>query len=158
MDYSKKTYLSWNKYFESPEIMIKNRDVLMVKTGSSFGKCAVVKNMPMECTINPQLVVFKEHTEVPEYLAYCFQSSFAKFFINTSVIGGTIPTISQDKINNYIFPFPMKEDQQKIVAYLDSKMLKIDEVIDNCQRQISLLQERKQIIINEVVTGKVRVS
>lgn len=158
MDYSKKTYLSWNKYFESPEIMIKNRDVLMVKTGLSFGKCAVVKNMPMECTINPQLVVFKEHTEVPEYLAYCFQSSFAKFFINTSVIGGTIPTISQDKINNYIFPFPMKEDQQKIVAYLDSKMLKIDEVIDNCQRQISLLQERKQIIINEVVTGKVRVS
>lgn len=158
MDYSKKTYLSWNKYFESPEIMIKNKDVLMVKTGSSFGKCAVVKNMPMECTINPQLVVFKEHTEVPEYVAYCFQSSFAKFFINTSVIGGTIPTISQDKINNYIFPFPMKDEQQKIVAYLDSKMLKIDKVIDNCQRQISLLQERKQIIINEVVTGKVRVS
>lgn len=158
MDYSKRTYLSWNKYYESPEIMIKNGDVLMVKTGSSYGKCAIVKNMPMECTINPQLVVFKEHTEMPEYLAYCFQTSFAKFFINTSVIGGTIPTISQEKINNYVFPFPMKSEQQQIVSYLDGEMEKFDTAIVNCQRQITLLQERKQIIINEVVTGKVRVS
>lgn len=158
MDYSKRTYLSWNKYYESPEIMIENGDVLMVKTGSSYGKCAIVKNMPMECTINPQLVVFKEHTEMPEYLAYCFQTSFAKFFINTSVIGGTIPTISQEKINNYVFPFPMKSEQQQIVTYLDSKMQRFDTAITNCQRQITLLQERKQIIINEVVTGKVRVS
>ena len=158
MDYSKRTYLSWNKYYESPEIMIENGDVLMVKTGSSYGKCAIVKNMPMECTINPQLVVFKEHTEMPEYLAYCFQTSFAKFFINTSVIGGTIPTISQEKINNYVFPFPMKSEQQQIVSYLDGEMEKFDTAITNCQRQITLLQERKQIIINEVVTGKVRVS
>ncbi len=158
MDYSKRTYLSWNKYYESPEIMIENGDVIMVKTGSSYGKCAIVKNMPMECTINPQLVVFKEHTEMPEYLAYCFQTSFAKFFINTSVIGGTIPTISQEKINNYVFPFPMKSEQQQIVTYLDSEMQRFDSAITNCQRQITLLQERKQIIINEVVTGKVRVS
>lgn len=158
MDYSKRTYLSWNKYYESPEIMIENGDVLMVKTGSSYGKCAIVKNMPMECTINPQLVVFKEHTEMPEYLAYCFQTSFAKFFINTSVIGGTIPTISQEKINNYVFPFPPKSEQQQIVSYLDGEMEKFDTAITNCQRQITLLQERKQIIINEVVTGKVRVS
>lgn len=158
MDYSKKTYLSWKKYYESPEIMIKNGDVLMVKTGSSYGKCAVVKNLPMECTINPQLVVFKEHKEIPEFLAYSFQTTYAKCFINTSVIGGTIPTISQEKINNYIFPFPPKSEQQAIVAYLDEEMQHFDSAITNCQRQIALLQERKQIIINEVVTGKVKVS
>ena len=158
MDYSKKTYLSWKKYYESPEIMIKNGDVLMVKTGSSYGKCAVVKDLPMECTINPQLVVFKEHKEFSEFLAYSFQTTFAKCFINTSVIGGTIPTISQEKINNYIFPFPSKSEQQAIVAYLDKEMQRFDSAITNCQRQIVLLQERKQIIINEVVTGKVKVS
>lgn len=158
MDYSKKTYLSWKKYYESPEIMIKNGDVLMVKTGSSYGKCAVVKDLPMECTINPQLVVFKEHKEFSEFLAYSFQTTFAKCFINTSVIGGTIPTISQEKINNYIFPFPSKSEQQAIVAYLDKEMQRFDSAIINCQRQIAFLQERKQIIINEVVTGKVKVS
>ena len=41
---------------------------------------------------------------------------------------------------------------------LTPKMLRFDSAISNCQRQITLLQERKQIIINEVVTGKVKVS
>lgn len=49
-------------------------------------------------------------------------------------------------------------EQQQIAAYLDSKMQRFDTAISNCQRQITLLKERKQIIINEVVTGKVRVS
>ncbi len=50
------------------------------------------------------------------------------------------------------------QEQQSIVSYLDKELQKFDSVIANCQRQISLLQERKQIIINEVVTGKVKVS
>lgn len=41
---------------------------------------------------------------------------------------------------------------------LTPKMQRFDSAITNCQRQIALLQERKQIIINEVVTGKVKVS
>lgn len=37
MNYSKCTYISWKKYEESPEIQICNGDILLVKTGSSFG-------------------------------------------------------------------------------------------------------------------------
>ena len=33
----------------------------------------------------------------------------------------------------------------------------IDSSISQCNKMISLLQERKQIIINDVVTGKVKV-
>ena len=35
--------------------------------------------------------------------------------------------------------------------------LKIDSSISQCNKMISLLKERKQIIINDVVTGKVKV-
>lgn len=55
-------------------------------------------------------------------------------------------------------PLTEMSEQQQIAAYLDSKMQRFDTAISNCQRQITLLKERKQIIINEVVTGKVRVS
>jgi type I restriction enzyme S subunit len=54
------------------------------------------------------------------------------------------------------FDLPNQE-RIKIVDYLDCKVKRIDGVINNCQKQISLLQERKQIIINDVVTGKVKV-
>src|SRR5574344_1895269 len=42
MNYDCCTYISWDKYEESPEIQIENGDILLVKTGSSFGKCAYV--------------------------------------------------------------------------------------------------------------------
>lgn len=57
-----------------------------------------------------------------------------------------------------VMPVPPQAEQQQIVTYLDGEMEKFDSAITNCQRQITLLKERKQIIINEVVTGKVRVS
>jgi len=36
------TYLSWKKYYESPEIMIFENDIVFVKTGSTIGKVALV--------------------------------------------------------------------------------------------------------------------
>ena len=59
-----------------------------------------------------------------------------------------------------IIPFlePPVEEQNAIVHFLKDIIPRINDNITNCQRQITLLQERKQIIINEVVTGKVRVS
>lgn len=47
--------------------------------------------------------------------------------------------------------------QKRIADYLDDITSKIDSSISQCNKMISLLQERKQIIINDVVTGKVKV-
>ena len=44
-----------------------------------------------------------------------------------------------------------------MVEILDNQIYKIDLCIEQVNKQISLLQERKQIIINDVVTGKVKV-
>lgn len=60
MNYSNLSYLTWQKYEESSEIKINNGDILLVKTGSSYGKTALVDNLPLEATINPQLIVIKE--------------------------------------------------------------------------------------------------
>lgn len=70
----------------------------------------------------------------------------------------TLPIINQSDTGLIDMIVPPKSEQQAIVAYLDKQMQRFDSAITNCQRQIALLQERKQIIINEVVTGKVKVS
>lgn len=61
-------------------------------------------------------------------------------------------TLSYDNLKNLFFPYPSPEEQEAIVAYLDAATAKIDEAIAQQQRMIDLLNERKQIIINEVVT------
>lgn len=154
MDFSKRTYLSWNKYKESPEIMVYEGDVLMVKTGSSYGKCSFVDSLPMESTINPQIVVFKKHKDNAKYIAYYFQTPMALAFIKTSVVGGTIPTIAQEKIMNYYFAFPPREEQNAIVDYLDTKCAEIDALISLKQSKIEALKEYKKSTIYEYITGK----
>lgn len=53
---------------------------------------------------------------------------------------------------------PPYEEQQGIVDFIEAKLSVIDKTIAKCRRMIDLLNERKQIIISEVVTGKVKVS
>ena len=59
--------------------------------------------------------------------------------------------------NRMKLPIPPENEQVVIAKFLEKENQKIDELIECHKRQISLLQERKQIIINDVVTGKVKV-
>ena len=54
-------------------------------------------------------------------------------------------------------PLPSEKEQNKIVEWIQETIEPIQSVIDKIKNKISLLQERKQIIINDVVTGKVKV-
>lgn len=51
-----------------------------------------------------------------------------------------------------LLPFPKLEDQERIVAFLNQKTAEIDQAIAIKEQQITLLNERKQIIIQKAVT------
>lgn len=69
-----------------------------------------------------------------------------------------VPTLDRKNVLSYKVPCCLdKIEQEEISHYLDGVLSKIDQMISTVNGKISLLQERKQIIINEVVTGKVKV-
>ncbi len=68
------------------------------------------------------------------------------------------PLITGTKVKNVSFAYPSDSEQIRIVEFIDNKLNNIKNGIAVISKQISLLQERKQIIINEVVTGKVKVT
>ena len=157
MDYSKCTYLTWEKYYESPEIQIKNNDILLVKTGSSYGKSAIVENLPMEATINPQFVVMKKISCNPKFLYYVMQTQIFKCQVEQVVVGGTIPTMAQEKINNFYIVMPHGEEIHQIVDYLDKICAEMDTLISANEATIQKLKEYRQSIIYEAVTGKIEI-
>ena len=67
------------------------------------------------------------------------------------------PGLSVSVIGNICYPYPPDKEKKKISTYLQSVLPKIENGINICNDRIDLLQERKQIIINEVVTGKVKI-
>ena len=84
------------------------------------------------------------------YLATCFDYPY--YMSQT-----TLPSMTSFDYNRMKLPTPPENEQVDIVKFLDVKNKKTEELIECHKRLISLLQERKQIIINDVVTGKVKV-
>ena len=113
------TYISWSKYEESPEIKINNGDILIVKTGSSYGKCGIVKELPEKATINPQLAVLKYICCDTEFLFYVLSSPMARLQYENFVLGTSIPTFSQEKLTNMLIPLPPLAEQKRIVTRLE---------------------------------------
>jgi type I restriction enzyme, S subunit len=151
------TYLSFEKYYESPEIMIFSNDIIIVKTGSTIGKVSIIPKNTPEMTLNPQLIVLKNKKINSKYLYYQTTCRFIKDSFIVEQTGSTTPTISQEKINNFYILKPPPQEQQQIVDYLDKETLKIDKLVDIESKRIDLLKEYRQSIISEVVTGKVDV-
>jgi len=56
------------------------------------------------------------------------------------------------------FILPPKDEQQPILDHIADKTAQIVKGIASYEKNIELLQERKRIIINDVVTGKIKVS
>lgn len=154
LKYDNCTFLSWHKYEESPEIKVYDGDVIFVKTGSSFGKVGLVENLPEKATINPQLVVFKELRIKNKFLFYCIASSLVKSQINASILGGTIPTLSQSKLGRCYLPVPPLEEQIEIVQYLQKIEDKVKELKAITKNQIEVLSMYRKSMIHECITGK----
>ena len=148
------TYLSWEKYEESPEIMIEENDVIIVKTGSSYGKCGIVSNLSEKATINPQIAVLKYVLCDKHYLNFVLNSSMARKQYEEFVVGAAIPTFSQEKLANLIMPLPPLAEQKRIVEKLYNVLEQID-IIDTLQQQYeSDLSVLKGKIIDAGIRGK----
>ena len=66
--------------------------------------------------------------------------------------------MTQSDILNHKVTFPSLEEQYQIADYLDTQTAKIDQAIALKTAYIEKLKEYKSVLINDVVTGKVRVS
>ncbi|ELA9892391.1 restriction endonuclease subunit S [Vibrio parahaemolyticus] len=149
---AKTSFLSWQKYYESPEIMVEKNDVLLVKTGSTYGKSTIVTDVDSPMTINPQMALIKNTTIDSRFLAYLFNSSLIKAKIDVNNTGSGMPTMTQENINNFPIPRPNSKLDTQIANFLDHETAKIDTLIEKQQQLIKLLKEKRQAVISHAVT------
>ena len=93
---------------------------------------------------------FRENAD-PKFFHYFFRS-----IDNNKIIyglgSGLRQSISYLDFRRFNFPFPPIEDQQTIASFLDDKTAKIDQTIGIKEKEIELLKERRQILIQKAVT------
>lgn len=66
-------------------------------------------------------------------------------------------TLTFDFFGLIAVPFPPIPEQKAIADYLDTKTAQIDQIIQTINTQIEKLKELRKTLINDVVTGKIKV-
>ena len=73
--------------------------------------------------------------------------------------GSSLEHLQKDFIKASEIIVPSTKLEQSIIAkYLDEKTQKIDSIVNNIRKQIETLKELRKTLINDVVTGKIKVT
>jgi type I restriction enzyme S subunit len=140
----------------------------IVKTGSIILRLTDLQNDQKSLRVG---LVREKGIITAAYLGLCFHRSinpiFAYYLLHVYDLckvfywfgGGLRSTMRFDDIK--VIPFvlpPTIAEQQTIANYLDEKTAQIDQIIQTINSQIDKLKELRKALINDVVTGKIKIT
>ena len=94
---------------------------------------------------------------IPGFVSYCCQSDSFTNRVTAESVGIAYPAIAESKLATLKVCVPPTSEQAAIARFLDHATSHIDRYIRAKSKLIALLEEQKQAIIDEVVTGRIDV-
>jgi type I restriction enzyme S subunit len=104
------------------------------------------------CVLRPN------NTVIPDLLGYILQSNAFIDRVMVNSIGVAYPAISETKLGTLHLAIAVDQEEQFcILTFIRQETRALDEAIDRSQREIALVREYQERLINDVVTGKLDV-
>lgn len=150
IDFKNVNFITEERYIESPEIMLQEGDILLVKDGSTLGIVNVIRNLSTKGTVNSSIAVLRIRKLNSIYGYYLLLSNYLQNKISLKKEGMGVPHLFQKDINNFEFLLPPPQEQKAIAQYLDSKTQAIDKKISLLEQKIEYCKELKKSLINEI--------
>lgn len=143
-----------------PQNLILKKDDLLIcsRNGSQklIGKNALIPEDFAGSSFGAFMCIFRG--KYNKYIHYVLNSRIFDFYIG-SFLTSTINQLTRKNLYNLSIPFPVKENERKdIINFLDKKCNTIDKLIRDKKMQLNKIQEYKNSMIFEYVTGKKQVS
>ena len=139
-------------------------DILVVKSSGSIfnvisGKAGIVDAKMPEFVFSNFLLRVVAHGRVvnPRYLFLLLSGHLTRERVKRMVTGSTYPNLRVDEYTSALLPIPPLTEQTAIVRFLDHADQRIRRYIRAKQKLIALLEEQKQAIIHQAVTGQIDV-
>lgn len=112
---------------------------------------------PFDGIITSAYVVCRPRPNVNyDYYTYLFKAMDSMKLFHGMGTGIRL-TLSFKELKKQILPVPPVEEQKQIVTHINDKISKIDKLIANINKEIEVIKEYKQRLINDVVTGQKKV-
>ncbi len=139
---------------------LKPNDILFAKTGATIGKTGIIPDsIPIANTTSHvgKITILDNYN--PRFILYVLSSQvgFIQFW-EAAAKKTTRPELSIDEIKSVkiVLP-PTRDEQDRIVEFLDQRISEIDSMIAEKQEVITDLEKYKRSIIYDVVTGQRKV-
>lgn len=131
--------------------LVKNGDFVINSRSDRKGSSGVADRDGSVSLIN---IVMEPKNIVPKYCEYLLKSYnfIEEFYRMGHGIVADLWTTRYDEMKAVIVSIPPMVEQTAIANFLDKKTVQINQAIAIKQKQIELLKERKQIIIQQAVT------
>ena len=147
-------YVDYDRYAQDPKIQVSNGDLLLTKDGT-IGKVAYISDLDRPATLNSGVFVVKPITNAytAHFMFYVLESSIFKDFLQQLSAGSTINHLYQkDLVKFDLYVPPTTEEQEAITGIL----FDMDLDIYKLKEKLSKYQKIKQGMMEELLTGKVR--
>ncbi|EOU1646419.1 restriction endonuclease subunit S [Clostridium perfringens] len=128
----------------------RKNDIIMSRVGS-YGQVSYLETDEKVCLGQNTVVITTDFDK--KYIFYALSSNYVKNNIEKVTSGSSQKTLSLANIKDLKLLLPRIEEQNKIVAILSS----IDEKIDKYQSKKIRLEEIKKGLMQQLLTGKIRV-
>lgn len=154
IDFSSAKHLTREKYEESPEIMLKDKDLIIAKTGT-IGPIAMFYEGFGEATLNPNVGLIRSKNISPALLLTFFKTPRAQYYLNEFTTSSVQPAINQTTIKQLEVALPSD------ISLLNKISLIFDEISD---MQYNLIEEFKKLsilrdtLLPKLMSGEVDVS
>ncbi|MBE6416298.1 MAG: hypothetical protein E7032_07160 [Akkermansiaceae bacterium] len=154
------TYISESTDEEMSGTRVFAGDVLLNITGASIGRCCVYPADMPSANVNQHVCIIRTVNSIftADYMHYFWISFAGKTSIQLYQTGGNREGMSADAIKNTLIPRMDISEQQEIAAYLDTKCVEINRIIEKKEQLIEELGSYKKSLIYEYVTGKKEVT
>ena len=142
------------RYVQDKYIQIREKDVLVTKDGT-IGKIALIKNIIKPATLNSGVFVIRPIYNAfdSEFFYYLLLSKYFTSFLSQLTAGSTINHLYQKDFVTFIFSVPSIINEQKEIATILSDM---DNEISSLEKKLSKSKMLKQGMMQELLTGKIR--
>ncbi|MFO0060918.1 MAG: restriction endonuclease subunit S, partial [Planctomyces sp.] len=142
---------------ESTRTRMREGDVVVCVTGAKTGNVAVCNIIPEPAYVNQHLCLIRPTPDVlPSFLGVLLKSRLGQIYFEISQYG-LKQGLSLEDVEEAPVILPPVNEQQEIIALLDTETAKLDALTSEAERAIELLQERRTALISAAVTGKIDV-
>ena len=147
-------YLSFK---DASPFLLNDGDILLARSGATVGKTFLYLSEYGKAAFAGYLIRASVNTDIAfsKFIYYYTFSYSYDYWKNMIFSQATIQNIGADKYSVIDVPLPPLAEQKEIAAYLDKKCGEIDALSEHNKNIIASLQEYKQSLIYEAVTGKI---